>query len=78
MGQKMGALIDRTPKYHPELAGEGIGYCWGCTRKYYRCLLLEGKRKKEKFMGSMRKSLSREVLHQEQTRKLVQESPMYT
>ncbi len=23
-GQKMGAIIDQTPKYHCELAGEGV------------------------------------------------------
>jgi hypothetical protein len=65
MGRKMGALINRTPKCHPELAGEGIEYSWGCAKNYYRRLPLEEKRKKEKFLGSMRKSMSREVLSQE-------------
>jgi hypothetical protein len=65
MGRKMGALIDRTPKCHPELAGEGIEYSWGCAKNYYQRLPLEENRKKEKFLGSVRKSMSKEVLSQE-------------
>ena len=26
--QKLGVKVDCTPKCHPELAGEGIGYSW--------------------------------------------------
>ena len=29
MGREMGVLVDRTPKCHCELAGEGIEYSWG-------------------------------------------------
>jgi len=36
MGTKMGVIIDRTPKCHCELAGEGIGYSWGCAKNEYR------------------------------------------
>jgi len=36
MGTKMGVIIDRTPKCHCELAGEGIGYSWGCAKNKYR------------------------------------------
>ncbi len=64
MGCSLGVLVDRTPKCHPELAGEGIEYSWGCAKNYYRRLPLEEKRKK-KFMGSVRKSLAMEVLNQE-------------
>jgi hypothetical protein len=35
MGRKMGVLVDRTPKCHCELAGEGIEYAWGCSKNYY-------------------------------------------
>jgi hypothetical protein len=30
----MGVLVDRTPKCHCELAGEGIEYSWGCSKNY--------------------------------------------
>jgi hypothetical protein len=29
-GRQLGVIIDRTPKCHPEMAGEGIEYNWGC------------------------------------------------
>ena len=32
--QKLGVSIDCSPKYHPEIAGEGIEFCWGLTKKY--------------------------------------------
>ena len=48
-GHEMGVLVDRTPKCHCELAGEGIEYTWGCSKNYYRALKLQDKRGKEKF-----------------------------
>jgi hypothetical protein len=74
MGRKMGALIDRTLKYHPDFAGEGIKYSWGCAKHYYQRLPLEEKRKKEKFLGSRRKSMSREVLSQERIVKFLKQA----
>lgn len=35
-GRMMGCFVDRTPKCHPELAGEGIEYAWGCAKGLYR------------------------------------------
>jgi len=32
IAKKMGVAVDRTPKCHCELAGEGIEYSWGCTK----------------------------------------------
>jgi hypothetical protein len=60
MGQSLGVLINRTPKCHPELTGEGIEYAWGCAKNYYQRLPLDEKRRKEKFMGSVRRSTERE------------------
>jgi hypothetical protein len=58
----MGVLVDRTPKCHCELAGEGIEYSWGCSKNYYRSLPLKEKKTKELFKTSVRKCLSREVI----------------
>jgi hypothetical protein len=46
MGQRMNALIDRTPKCHCELAGEGIEYSWGCAKNEYCHQPLSAKKKK--------------------------------
>jgi hypothetical protein len=35
MGTKMGIVVDRTPKCHAEIAGEGIEYSWGCAKNHY-------------------------------------------
>jgi len=40
---QMGVEVDRSPKFHCELAGEGIEYAWSCAKNYYRWLLLEKK-----------------------------------
>lgn len=34
--EKLGILVDRTPKCTPELTGEGIEYCWTCGKGWYR------------------------------------------
>jgi len=36
IGTKMGVIVDRTPKCHCELAGEGVEYSWGCAKNEYR------------------------------------------
>jgi hypothetical protein len=38
MGPQMGGIIDRTPKCHPKLVGEGIEYSWACAKNKYRLL----------------------------------------
>jgi hypothetical protein len=42
-GHEMGVLVDRMPKCHCELAGEGIEYTWDCSKKYYQSLNLQDK-----------------------------------
>jgi len=65
----MGVIIDRTPKCHCELAGEGIEYSWGCAKNEYRHKPLSSKRKKETWRQTVRECLSREVLTTERIRK---------
>jgi hypothetical protein len=31
-GKQMGTTVNRTPKCHPELAGEGIEYLWAFAK----------------------------------------------
>ena len=35
--QKLGAILDLTPKCHLEIAGEGIKYAWGLLKLDYAC-----------------------------------------
>ena len=32
--EQMGVTLDRTPKCHPELAGEGIEYAWAFAKLF--------------------------------------------
>ena len=54
--KKLGVKIDRTPKCHPELAGEGIEYLWALAEFFYRQSPIEDKRTKEKFKRLVYKS----------------------
>ncbi len=56
-GRLLGVKVVRTPKCHPEIAGEGIEYDWGCGKGFYRRLPLSAKKTKNKFRESVKKSL---------------------
>jgi hypothetical protein len=50
-------VMVRTPKCHPEIAGKGIEYDWGCGKGFYHCLPLSAKKTKNKFHESVKSSL---------------------
>jgi len=75
--QSMGIAVDRTPKCHCELAGEGIEYSWGCSKNEYRRTQIAQKRGKEKFKIAVRKCLAREVLTTERIRKFSKRALAY-
>ena len=54
----MGVYIDRTPKCHPEIAGEGIEYDWALAKLDYRKAPIHQKRTKEKSRNLLRDSSS--------------------
>jgi hypothetical protein len=79
MGRRMGVIVDRTPKCHCELAGEGIEYSWGCAKNHYRRLPLKEKKSKEMFKKSVRSSLCKEnVLTTERIRAFSRRARQYT
>ena len=46
-----------SPKYHCELAGEGVEYCWGLAKRFYKSKGSEEKRKKVRFNFVIRESI---------------------
>ena len=60
--RNIGVEILRSPKCHPETAGEGVEYHWGAAKGMYRRLPIKEKRGKENFKRSVRKCLSEEQL----------------
>jgi hypothetical protein len=76
-GRLLGAKIDRTPKCHCELAGEGIEYSWGCAKNFFRQQPLKDKRKKENFRNTVRHCISEKVLTFERVRKFSRRAREY-
>ena len=58
-----------SPKYHCELAGEGIEYAWGFMKSRYRHIPIAQKRKKEDFDKCVRNVVSFEVDSAERIRR---------
>jgi hypothetical protein len=69
--------VDRTPKCHPELAGEGIEYSWGAAKNYYRRLPIADKKGKENFKNSVRSAISRDHLTTDRIRKFSRRARQY-
>ena len=61
-GSQLGVTVDRTPKCHPELAGEGIEYAWGAAKLYYQKQPLKDKRNKSVYEELVKRSLSNQIL----------------
>ncbi|KAI2493716.1 hypothetical protein MHU86_20820 [Fragilaria crotonensis] len=54
LGSQLGVTVLLTPKFHAELAGEGVEYCWAHAKAYYRRMPLSRKRGKENFKQLVR------------------------
>ena len=53
-GKTLGVIMDWSPKCHSKVSGEGMEHSWGCAKgKYYSCLPLSDKRRKENFRNSV-------------------------
>ena len=46
-----------SPQYHCELAGWGVEYVWGMSKRHYRSLPLNEKNTKGRFEKSVRRSM---------------------
>ena len=77
-GRLLSVLVDRTPKCHPEIAGEGVEYAWGAAKLYYRRLRISMKRTKDKFRKSVKMSTDRNtILTIERQRKFSKRARQY-
>ncbi len=76
-GRSLGVTVDRTPKCHCELAGEGIEYSWGCAKNFYRQQPIREKRKKENFWNTVRTCISQQVLTLERVHKISRRASEY-
>ena len=46
-----------SPKYHCELAGEGVEYAWGLAKRFYQSKTLQEEKTKDKFKEVVRASV---------------------
>ena len=60
--QKMGAISFPSPKYHCEIAGEGIEYSWGNSKCKYQQIKALDKKYKKDFLVCVKECLSRDFL----------------
>ena len=56
LGTQLGVTVRLTPKFHAELAGEGIEYSWAHSKAFYRRLPLSEKRGRDSFKQLVRDS----------------------
>jgi len=79
VGRKIGVLVYITPKFHAEIAGEGIEYIWGVAKGVCRRKPLEFKKQgKEKFHVLVKKCVcSVNVLHVKRVRTLSRRARAY-
>ena len=75
--KELGKLVIISPKFHAEMAGEGIEYSWGITKGLYRRKPLNSKRSKEKFKELVLKCTSREILWSATVQKLSRRAQTY-
>jgi hypothetical protein len=54
LGSQLGVRVQLTPKFHAELAGEGVEYCWAQAKSYYRRVPVSRKRGRENFKQLVR------------------------
>ena len=77
VGKELGVSVIITPKFHAEMAGEGIEYSWGVATSVYRHKPLESKKGKTSFKALVNDCTSREVLTTATVRKLSRRARSY-
>jgi hypothetical protein len=60
-GRLLGVKVERTPKCHPEIAGEGVEHDWGCSKNVCCRMPIADKRTKIKFLELVRKAMDSDL-----------------
>lgn len=56
LGRQLGVTVMLTPKFHAELAGEGVEYSWAHAKAFYRRLPVSRKRGRDNFKQLVKES----------------------
>lgn len=77
IGEKLGCIIDRTPKCHPEMAGDGIKYEWVMAKLWYR-RQKNGTKERQGQVSCVSKGVfGRDILSIERSRKFTRRARQY-
>ena len=77
VGHTLGVSVMITPKFHAEMAGEGIECGWGVVKSVYRKMPLNSKKGKASFKLLVNECASRDVLTMETVQKLSRQARSY-
>ena len=77
LGTQIGVTVQLTPKFHAELAGEGIEYCWAHAKAYYCREPLSRKRGRENFKELVKECTSVKVLTKNRIEKFASRARAY-
>ena len=77
IGDMCGVQVIFTPKYHCELAGEGIEYAWGFAKCPYRRIPIKRRRNKEGFLTCVSEVLSRDAISVDRIRRFSRRARRY-
>jgi hypothetical protein len=77
VGKELGVSVIISPKFHAEMAGEGIEYSWGVSKNVYRKKPLDSKKGKISFKALVKECTSRDILTTATVRKLSRRARAY-
>ncbi len=62
MVTKMGVDVDRSPKCHAKIIGEGIEYSWGCMKNHHQRILLDKNEEGNFFLNGKRMHIRKIII----------------
>ena len=77
VGNELGVSVLITPKFHAEMAGEGVEYSWGVSKNVYRRRPLNSKKGNKSFKALVHECTSRDILSTKMVRKLSRRAQSY-
>ena len=77
LGQQIGITVDWTPKFHCEMAGEGVEYSWAYAKAIYRRQGLGKKKSRDSFKKLVYECTAPDILSPEQCRKFSRRARSY-
>ena len=59
---QLGVTVECSPKFHPEIAGEGVNFCWALGKNTYCTHIVEEKRTKNKYFELVKRCTCSETI----------------